>query len=34
MADYLDGMSVLWLATHSQTVLRLIQVSVKRERMT
>src|ERR1700720_3590803 len=32
--DYLDGMSVLWLATQSQASLRFIQVSVKRERMT
>jgi len=33
-SDHLDGMSVLWLATQSQVSLRLIQVSVKRERMT
>jgi hypothetical protein len=33
-ADYLDGISVLWLATQSQTPSRLIQVSVKRERIT
>jgi hypothetical protein len=32
--DYLDGMSVLWLATQSQASLRLIHVSVKRERIT
>ena len=32
--DYLDGMSVLWLATQSQVSLRLIHVSVKRERIT
>ena len=31
---YLDGMSVLWLATQSHASLRLIQVSVKRERIT
>ncbi len=31
---YLDGMSVLWLATQSHASLRLIQVSVKRERTT